>query len=158
MNLSGHQKNSRTSKNKESHWAPPRREVFASRKSSTGLRTEAKLGGLLPLPLMMVKDMPFSWSWPALCAICGAMFLEGCCYKGAARPLTRSAKKRSVARDGVFALVVLGACVLGVLWRVRLCFISTVPLHHLTRNSTYCMISQKWRRVSCEQQLDRLTA
>ncbi len=83
------------------------------------------------------------------------MFVKGAVTKGAARPLTRSAKKkkRRIARYGVFALVVVGACVLGGAVGVRLCFISIVPLPHLTRNSTHCMLSQEWRRVSCEQQI-----
>ena len=70
------------------------------------------------------------------------MFVEGTVTKGAARPLTRSAKKRRIARYEVFALVVVGACFLGGAVGVRLCFISTVPLPHLTRNSTYCMLPQ----------------
>ena len=80
------------------------------------------------------------------------MFVKGTVTKGAARPLTRSAKKRRTARYGVFALVVVSACVLGGAVGVRLCFMSTVT-PHLTRNSTYCMLPQEWRIVSCEQQI-----
>ncbi len=69
------------------------------------------------------------------------MFVKGTVTKGAARPLTRSAKKeRSVPRFGVFVSVVVGACVRGCAVGVRLCFISTVPFPHLTRNSAYCML------------------
>ena len=70
-----------------------KRATRLHRKSSTGLWSEAKLGGLLLLPLMIVKDMQKTGSWLALCPIDEAMFVEGWCHKGSARPLTRSAKK-----------------------------------------------------------------
>ena len=78
---------------------------------------------------MIVKDMLYTWSWLALCPIDEAMFVEGCCYKGAARPLTRSAKKRRVARYVVFAFVFVGACVLG-----GCCGVS--PLLHFHRTAS----------------------
>ena len=56
----------------------------------------------MPLPVMTVKDMAHTWFSLALCPIGEAMFVKGTVTKGAARPLTRSAKKRREARYGVF--------------------------------------------------------
>ncbi len=53
------------------------------------------LGGSLPLPIMIVKDMAKFWFSLALCPRGEAMFVKGAVTKGAARPLTRSAKKNA---------------------------------------------------------------
>ena len=47
----------------------------------------------MPLPIMIVKDMAYIWFSLALCPRGEAMFVKGVVTKGAARPLTRSAKK-----------------------------------------------------------------